>query len=57
MEDEFDDISFLDQDKLKKQEDKVKSGLIEQAIDDYQLILESYPNSKYAIQARFRYSL
>ena len=25
---EFDDISFLDQDKLKSQEDKVKSGEI-----------------------------
>ena len=36
----------------EKAEDKVKSGLIEQAIDDYQLILDSYPNSKYAIQAR-----
>lgn len=28
MEDEFDDISFLDQAKLKKQEDKIKSGEI-----------------------------
>ena len=36
----------------EKAEDKVDSGLIEQAIEDYQLILASYPNSKYAIQAR-----
>lgn len=36
----------------EKAEDKVESGLLEQAIDEYQLILESYPNSKYAIQAR-----
>lgn len=33
-------------------EDKVESGLIEQAIDQYEQILASYPNSKYAIQAR-----
>ena len=26
MEEDFDDIGFLDQDKLKKQEDKIKSG-------------------------------
>ena len=36
----------------EKAEDKVDSGLIEQAIEEYQLILASYPNSKYAIQAR-----
>ena len=36
----------------EKAEDKVDSGLIEQAIDEYKLILASYPNSKYAIQAR-----
>ena len=36
----------------EKAEDKVESGLLEQAIDEYQLILDSYPNSKYAIQAR-----
>ena len=36
----------------EKAEDKVDSGQIEQAIEDYQLILASYPNSKYAIQAR-----
>ena len=28
MEEEFEDISFLDQSKLKKQEDKIKSGEI-----------------------------
>ncbi len=33
-------------------EDKLDSGLIEQAIDQYEMILESYPGSKYAIQAR-----
>ena len=33
-------------------EDKVDSGLIEQAIDQYEMILSSYPASKYAIQAR-----
>ena len=33
-------------------EDKVKGGLIEQAIDQYEMILSSYPGSKYAIQAR-----
>ncbi|MEC7596067.1 MAG: outer membrane protein assembly factor BamD [Pseudomonadota bacterium] len=33
-------------------EDKVDSGLIEQAIDQYEMILASYPGSKYAIQAR-----
>ena len=33
-------------------EDKVDSGLIEQAIDQYEQILASYPNSKYAVQAR-----
>jgi outer membrane protein assembly factor BamD len=33
-------------------EDKVEGGLIEQAIDQYEMILTSYPNSKYAIQAR-----
>ncbi len=36
----------------EKAEDNVDSGLIEQAIDQYDLILASYPNSKYAIQAR-----
>jgi len=33
-------------------ENKVDSGLIEQAIDQYEIILSSYPGSKYAIQAR-----
>jgi len=33
-------------------EDKVDAGLIEKAIDQYELILSSYPGSKYAIQAR-----
>ena len=33
-------------------EDKVDSGLVEQAIDQYEMILTSYPGSKYAIQAR-----
>ena len=33
-------------------EDKVDSGSIEQAIDQYQILLESYPGSKYSIQAR-----
>ena len=36
----------------EKAEDKVDSGLIEDAIDQYEIILASYPNSKYAIQAR-----
>ena len=33
-------------------EDKVDAGSIEQAIDQYEIILASYPGSKYAIQAR-----
>jgi outer membrane protein assembly factor BamD len=33
-------------------EDKLDGGLIEQAIDQYEMILSSYPGSKYAIQAR-----
>ena len=33
-------------------EDKVDAGSIEQAIDQYEMILVSYPGSKYAIQAR-----
>jgi len=33
-------------------EDKVDAGSIEQAIDQYEMILSSYPGSKYAIQAR-----
>ena len=33
-------------------EDKVDAGSIEQAIDQYETILSSYPGSKYAIQAR-----
>jgi outer membrane protein assembly factor BamD len=33
-------------------EAKVKAGSIEQAIDEFELILASYPGSKYAIQAR-----
>ena len=33
-------------------ENKVKAGSIEQAIDQYEIILGSYPGSKYAIQAR-----
>ena len=33
-------------------EEKVESGLIDQAIDQYEMILSSYPGSKYAIQAR-----
>jgi len=33
-------------------EDKVDAGSIEQAIDQYEMILASYPGSKYAIQAR-----
>ena len=33
-------------------EDKVDAGLIEKAIDQYELILSSYPGSKYAVQAR-----
>jgi len=31
---------------------KEKSGTLEQAIDQYEIILEAYPGSKYAIQAR-----
>jgi len=33
-------------------EDKVDAGSLDQAIDQYQTLLESYPGSKYAIQAR-----
>ena len=33
-------------------EDKVDAGSIEQAIDQYETILSSYPGSKYAVQAR-----
>jgi len=33
-------------------EDKVNAGSIDQAIDQYEIILKSYPGSKYAIQAR-----
>jgi len=33
-------------------EDKVDAGSIEQAIDQYEMILSSYPGSKYAIQAK-----
>jgi outer membrane protein assembly factor BamD len=33
-------------------EDKVNNGMLEQAIDQYEMILISYPGSKYAIQAR-----
>ena len=33
-------------------EDKVESGLIEQAIDQYEILVASYPYSKYSIQAR-----
>jgi outer membrane protein assembly factor BamD len=33
-------------------EDKVSNGMLEQAIDQYETILISYPGSKYAIQAR-----
>lgn len=33
-------------------EEKVDVGSIEQAIDQYEMILSSYPGSKYAIQAR-----
>ena len=33
-------------------QDKINAGSIDQAIDQYRLILSSYPSSKYAIQAR-----
>ena len=33
MEEEFEDISFLDQDKLKKQEKKIEDGEITCSID------------------------
>ena len=33
-------------------EEKVDAGSIDQAIEQYEIILESYPGSKYAIQAR-----
>ena len=33
-------------------EDMVDAGSLDQAIDQYQIILSSYPGSKYAIQAR-----
>jgi outer membrane protein assembly factor BamD len=32
--------------------DKEDSGILDQAIDQYEIILSSYPSSKYAIQAR-----
>jgi len=35
-----------------KAEEQVKAGAIDQAINQYELILLSYPGSKYAIQAR-----
>jgi len=34
MEEDFDDISFLDQDKLKKQEKKIEDGEISCNIDN-----------------------
>lgn len=34
MEEDFDDISFLDQDKLKKQEKKIEDGEITCSIDN-----------------------
>ena len=33
-------------------EDKVDAGSIEQAINQYEMILSSYPGSKYAVQAK-----
>jgi outer membrane protein assembly factor BamD len=33
-------------------QDKVDSGMIDQAIDQYEVILSSYPGSKYAMQAK-----
>ena len=36
----------------EKAEDMVDAGSLDQAIDQYQIILSSYPGSKYAIQAR-----
>ena len=36
----------------QKAKNKEDSGTLEQAIDQYKIILESYPGSKYAIQAR-----
>tara|TARA_B100000795_G_scaffold254262_1_gene225005 strand:+ start:135 stop:902 length:768 start_codon:yes stop_codon:yes gene_type:complete len=33
-------------------EDKLDSGAVEQAIDEFKILLEAYPGSKYAIQAR-----
>jgi outer membrane protein assembly factor BamD len=33
-------------------EDKADNGMIEQAINQYEMIMSSYPGSKYAIQAR-----
>ena len=35
----------------------VDAGSIDQAIDQYQIILSSYPGSKYAIQARLDIAL
>ena len=43
---------FSPKELYEKAEDKVDSGLIEDAINQYKIILASYPNSKYAIQAR-----
>jgi len=36
----------------EKSEDMVDAGSLDQAIEQYQIILSSYPGSKYAIQAR-----
>ena len=43
---------FTPKELYEQAEDKVDSGLIEQAIDQYEMILSSYPGSKYAIQSR-----
>ena len=37
---------------MQKAEDMVEAGSLDQAIEQYQIILSSYPGSKYAIQAR-----
>jgi outer membrane protein assembly factor BamD len=43
---------FTPKELYEQAEDKVEAGSIDQAIDKYELILASYPDSKYAMQAR-----
>ena len=45
----------VEADSKEQAEDKVDAGSLEQAIDQYEMILASYPGSKYAIQATEKY--